>query len=83
MLKVAAGVLRVTEEIPPVFKYVVGDLLFIKGKRARCRESSLNLGRRGEVVDQAVGHEHVVLGVGDVMKMYLFITLLNPWGDQE
>ena len=34
-------------------------------------------------MDQAVGHEHIVLGIGDMVKMYPFIALLNPWGDQE
>ena len=83
MLKVMTSVLRVMEEIPPVLKYIVGDLLLIKSKRARSRESSLNLGRRGEVVDQVVGYEHVVLGIGDMMKINPFIALLNPRGDQE
>ena len=83
MLKVTASVLWVSEKIPPVSQYIVGDLLLIEGKGARSRESGLNLGRRGKVVNQAVGHEHVVLGVRDMMKMYPFITLFNPWGDQE
>ena len=83
MLKKTASVLWVSEKIPPVSKYIVGNLFLIEGKGARSREPSLNLGRRGQVVDQAVGHEHVVLGVGDMMKMYPFVTLLNPWGDQE
>ena len=83
MLKVTAGVLWVSEKISPVSKYIVGDLLLIEGEGARRREPSLNLGRRGKVVNQAMGHEHVVLRVGDVMKMNPFITLLNPWGDQE
>ena len=34
-------------------------------------------------MDQAVGHEHVVLGIGDMMKENLFIALFDPWGDQE
>ena len=83
MLEVTTGVLRVTEEIPPVLKYIVGDLFLIESKRAGCREPCLNLGRLGEIVDQAMGHEHVVLGIGDMMKMNPFIALFNPWGDQE
>ena len=83
MLKVTPGVLWVSEEIPPVSKYIVGNLLLIEGKGARSRESSLDLGRRGKVVNQAVGHEHVVLRVRDMMKMDPFIALFNPWGDQE
>ena len=78
-----AGVLWVSEEIPPVSKYIVSNLLLIEGKGARSGEPSLNLGRRGKVVNQAMGHEHVVLRIGDVMKMNPFITLLDPWGDQE
>ena len=83
MLKVTPSVLRVSEEIPPVSKYIISNLLLIEGKGARSRESSLNLGRRGKIVNQAMGHEHVVLGIGDMMKMYPFIALFNPWGDQE
>ena len=83
MLKVVTGVLWVSEKIPPVSKNIVGNLLLIEGKGARSREPSLNLGRRGKVMNQAMGHEHVVLRIGDMMKMNPFITLLNPWGDQE
>ena len=43
MLKVTAGVLWVLEKIPPVSKYIVGDLLLIEGKGARSREPSFNL----------------------------------------
>ena len=34
-------------------------------------------------MDQAVGHEHEVLGVGNMMKVNPFIALLNPGGDKE
>ena len=83
MLKVTASVFRVMEEVPPVLKYIVGDLFLIKSKRARGREPSLNFDRRGKVINQAVEHEHKVLGIGDMMKVNLFIALFNPRGNQE
>ena len=83
MLKMSTGVLRVLEEIPPVLEYIVGDLFLIKRKRARGREPGLNLGRQGEVMDQAVGHEHVVLGIGDMMEINPFVALFNPRSDQK
>ena len=32
MLEVMTGVLRVTEEIPPILKYIIGDLLLIENR---------------------------------------------------
>ena len=83
VLKVMAGVLWISGKIPPVPKYIVSDLLLMEGKRVRSRESSLNLGRRGKIVNQVVGHEHIALRVRDVMKMDPFIALFNPRSNQE